>query len=111
MWEHPVTSEQLQRLENWGYHIVYPVSKKLACNDVGVGALAEVAQIISITKQLTLDSLRSITHANQDNKVKKLEKYQKHSLLRNSKYYVISLTFLFAVACSSLVGAKSTTIL
>lgn len=40
MWEHPVTSEHLAKVANWGVQIVEPVAKKLACSDVGMGGLA-----------------------------------------------------------------------
>ncbi|MDY0265252.1 MAG: flavoprotein, partial [Sulfurospirillum cavolei] len=36
----PITQESLKRLQNFGYVIVAPESKLLACNDKGVGALA-----------------------------------------------------------------------
>jgi phosphopantothenoylcysteine decarboxylase len=40
MWEHPVTQTHLDLLRTWGIEVVDPVSKKLACEDVGIGALA-----------------------------------------------------------------------
>lgn len=45
MWEHPVTEEQIFKLISWGIKIVYPVSKKLACGDEGMGALADIYDI------------------------------------------------------------------
>lgn len=35
MWEHPITTMQLQQLESFGYNIVMPIDKKLACGDIG----------------------------------------------------------------------------
>jgi phosphopantothenoylcysteine decarboxylase len=49
MWAHPVTRTTLARLRGFGYEVVDPVSKTLACGDVGVGAMAEVADIARIT--------------------------------------------------------------
>lgn len=46
MWEHPVVQRNLGWLEALGrYEILAPVSKRLACGDVGVGGLAEVSDI------------------------------------------------------------------
>jgi phosphopantothenoylcysteine decarboxylase len=66
MWDHPLTSRHLRQLADdapsdldleslvdWinahcgKLHIVPPVSKRLACGDVGVGALASVEEIVA----------------------------------------------------------------
>lgn len=41
----PITWQSTTKLESLGYEIVTPQSKLLACNDEGVGALADVEQI------------------------------------------------------------------
>ncbi|KAJ2608226.1 Phosphopantothenoylcysteine decarboxylase [Coemansia sp. RSA 1365] len=41
MWEHPITTSQISTLETQGFRIVSPISKSLACGDVGMGAMAE----------------------------------------------------------------------
>jgi phosphopantothenoylcysteine decarboxylase len=44
MWEHPATARHLAQIAadvGTALHIVEPISKKLACDDVGVGAMAE----------------------------------------------------------------------
>ncbi len=46
MWDHPITKPTLDILRSWGWKTVDPVAKKLACNDVGTGALAPVDEII-----------------------------------------------------------------
>lgn len=46
MWEAPVTGGQLATMEEWGAIVVPPISKKLACNDEGVGAMARIETII-----------------------------------------------------------------
>ena len=51
MWNSPVTSEHISRLTRFGARIIDPISKKLACGDVGVGAMAESVDIV----QLVLD--------------------------------------------------------
>lgn len=42
MWEHPITYRQVVTLQSWGVRIVEPVSKELACGDVGLGGMAGV---------------------------------------------------------------------
>ena len=46
MWEHPFTLQQLNILKSLGMIIIDPVSKKLACGDVGMGALADISSIV-----------------------------------------------------------------
>jgi len=41
----PITQESLKKLSTLGYGIIAPESKLLACNDEGVGALADVEDI------------------------------------------------------------------
>jgi len=50
MWQHPATVRHLRLLaQDWGValRIVEPVDKELACGDVGVGGMAEVAAIVA----------------------------------------------------------------
>jgi phosphopantothenoylcysteine decarboxylase / phosphopantothenate---cysteine ligase len=48
MWEHPVVQRNLRWLGDLGrYTIVPPTSKRLACGDVGMGGLADVADMIA----------------------------------------------------------------
>jgi len=47
MWEHPVTAQHLTTLESWGFKILPPASKRLACGDVGRGALPPVAELLA----------------------------------------------------------------
>eukprot|EP00930_Biecheleria_cincta_P099659 TRINITY_DN91270_c0_g1_i1.p1 TRINITY_DN91270_c0_g1~~TRINITY_DN91270_c0_g1_i1.p1 ORF type:complete len:315 (+),score=48.84 TRINITY_DN91270_c0_g1_i1:50-946(+) len=51
MWEHPTTAEHLCMLESRGCQILPPASKRLACGDVGRGALAPVAEIVSAVQE------------------------------------------------------------
>jgi phosphopantothenoylcysteine decarboxylase len=51
MWEHPLTKTQLKTLKKWGYQIIKPISKVLACGDDGMGAMAEPVAINTITKK------------------------------------------------------------
>ena len=58
MWRHPITAAQLATLRQWGAHVIAPMSKRLACGDVGVGAMAELDTIIETIKR-TLQHQRS----------------------------------------------------
>jgi phosphopantothenoylcysteine decarboxylase len=55
MWEHPATSRQLAQLTadlRGALRVVPPVSKKLACEDVGLGAMAEREAILEAVGQV-----------------------------------------------------------
>ncbi len=49
MWEHPFTARHLRQItaDNANVRIVGPIAKGLACGDVGVGAMAEVDEIVA----------------------------------------------------------------
>lgn len=46
MWEHPITEVQLNLLKSWGYTLVPPQDKVLACGDKGMGAMADISVIV-----------------------------------------------------------------
>jgi phosphopantothenoylcysteine decarboxylase len=50
MYEHPATRDCLEKLRKWGYKVVDPVVKLLACKDVGNGALAPVSALVDAVK-------------------------------------------------------------
>jgi phosphopantothenoylcysteine decarboxylase len=49
MWEHPLTARHLQQVtaDNANVRIISPITKSLACGDVGIGAMAEVDEIVA----------------------------------------------------------------
>jgi phosphopantothenoylcysteine decarboxylase len=49
MWEHPLTPRHLRQVavDNANVRIVGPITKGLACGDVGAGAMAEVDEIVA----------------------------------------------------------------
>ena len=51
MWAHPLTRPQVDVLRGLGFTIVPPVSKRLACGDVGVGAMAACADIVAAVRR------------------------------------------------------------
>ena len=70
MWKHPVTTRQIKILEDWDVsksphgwiNLLRPIEKKLACGDVGDGAMAEWTTIVSvIEEQLDLHQQRGLT--------------------------------------------------
>jgi phosphopantothenoylcysteine decarboxylase len=50
MWEHPITYRQIATLQAWGVRIVEPISKELACGDVGMGGMADVDAVTSAVR-------------------------------------------------------------
>lgn len=46
MYLHPATQENLQRLLSYGYKEIQPKSSLLACGDLGIGALADLDDIL-----------------------------------------------------------------
>lgn len=51
MWNHPITQEHITKLLKWGYHIVHPQSKMLACKTEGLGAMANIEDIVDNIKK------------------------------------------------------------
>ena len=51
MWKHPSTAEAVEKLRSWGCVEVPPIAKRLACGDVGVGAMEEVGKIVERVKE------------------------------------------------------------
>lgn len=45
MWDSPFTREHLDKLRGLGVTVIEPVAKKLACGDVGLGAMASPEEI------------------------------------------------------------------
>ncbi|XP_077989606.1 phosphopantothenoylcysteine decarboxylase-like [Glandiceps talaboti] len=52
MWDHPLTAKQISSLKELGYREVPCIAKKLACGDVGIGAMAEVPTIVGAIQQV-----------------------------------------------------------
>jgi phosphopantothenoylcysteine decarboxylase len=55
MWEHPATARHLRQIaddlgDGSTLRVVPPASKRLACDDVGVGAMASVGDVVSSVK-------------------------------------------------------------
>jgi phosphopantothenoylcysteine decarboxylase len=50
MWVHPFTAPQLASLQGLGATVIAPVEKRLACGDVGTGAMAAVTDIAAAAR-------------------------------------------------------------
>ena len=50
MWESPFTERHLEALRSLGAQIVPPIAKRLACGDVGAGAMAEPADVAAAVR-------------------------------------------------------------
>jgi phosphopantothenoylcysteine decarboxylase len=46
MYNNPITKEHIEKLESWGVTFVKPQTKKLACGSNGIGAMAEIDDIV-----------------------------------------------------------------
>jgi phosphopantothenoylcysteine decarboxylase len=52
MWNNNITAEHISKLMNVGITIVQPIEKKLACGDIGVGAMAKVDDITNALRKI-----------------------------------------------------------
>jgi phosphopantothenoylcysteine decarboxylase/phosphopantothenoylcysteine decarboxylase/phosphopantothenate--cysteine ligase len=50
MYENPITQDNIKKLSAYGYHFIEPREARLACGDLGRGALAEVDVIIAAVR-------------------------------------------------------------
>jgi phosphopantothenoylcysteine synthetase/decarboxylase len=51
MWQHPLTQEQLEKLQSLKYNQIPPISKTLACGDCGKVWQNQIVQNYIPTKQ------------------------------------------------------------
>ena len=51
MYDHPITKQQIKTLCQFGYELIPPVEKHLACGDFGIGAMAPVESIVYCIKE------------------------------------------------------------
>lgn len=52
MYEHPITQENIRKLQKVGYHFVEPIVGDLACGKKAVGHIADTSQIIATVQKL-----------------------------------------------------------
>ena len=52
MYRHPVTAKHLAILDDWGWvEVLKPVTKTLACNDVGEGAMVSWQEVVGVVEE------------------------------------------------------------
>jgi phosphopantothenoylcysteine decarboxylase len=51
MWNNPPTEDQIAILKRWGAKVIEPVEKKLACQDVGMGGMASLEDIVEVVQR------------------------------------------------------------
>ncbi len=52
MWNHPATQANLNKLRDYGYYFIEPVSGRLACRTEGVGRMADVPTIFAAIQEM-----------------------------------------------------------
>ncbi len=55
MWQHPATAEHITTLKRWygpKFFVVEPIEKRLACGDMGVGAMARIEAIVEVVRRM-----------------------------------------------------------
>ncbi|KAJ3216639.1 hypothetical protein HK099_005787 [Clydaea vesicula] len=53
MWDHPFTERHISFLKKeLGYLFLDPITKQLACGDYGIGAMADVKDIVAFVKRV-----------------------------------------------------------
>lgn len=65
MWDHPVTKKHIETLMSWGYTVIPPQTKMLACKTEGNGAMADIDKIVNqLELQLQWDFPLKTDHCN-----------------------------------------------
>eukprot|EP00112_Aurelia_sp_Birch-Aquarium-sp1_P024123 Seg747.8 transcript_id=Seg747.8/GoldUCD/mRNA.D3Y31 product="Phosphopantothenoylcysteine decarboxylase" protein_id=Seg747.8/GoldUCD/D3Y31 len=54
MYDHPLTLQQISTLQSFGYKLIPPVEKKLACGDYGIGAMASTDDIANAIETILI---------------------------------------------------------
>lgn len=58
MYEQPVTMDNMAKLSKYGYEEIKPISERLACGDIGIGALAPVNEIVDyVVDKLSMNKI------------------------------------------------------
>lgn len=60
MWNHPITIEHVNKLKIYGYNIIMPIEKKLACGDTG--KYKHKQRLLHFTKFLGMGAMAHIDY-------------------------------------------------
>lgn len=52
MYENPIVQDNIEKLKRYGYQFIEPKESRLACGDIGRGALADVDEILRIVQEI-----------------------------------------------------------
>eukprot|EP00735_Rhodelphis_limneticus_P001200 TRINITY_DN11773_c0_g1::TRINITY_DN11773_c0_g1_i1::g.11581::m.11581 TRINITY_DN11773_c0_g1::TRINITY_DN11773_c0_g1_i1::g.11581 ORF type:complete len:204 (+),score=8.77,sp/P94063/HAL3B_ARATH/62.72/2e-72,Flavoprotein/PF02441.14/3e-44 TRINITY_DN11773_c0_g1_i1:75-686(+) len=63
MWDHPLTARHISTLQSLNYIIIPPIAKKLACGDIGMGAMATVDDIVLAVETELLNHPKPAPHS------------------------------------------------
>lgn len=111
MWENPITLKYMHALEDIGWKIIHPVPKKLACQEVGNGAMAAVADICEFLENLNIHATNEAEETAAIKEFKTLIKFRKgfeRTQMRDSPIGAQWLFLLAAVAAVLVaIGAMS----
>lgn len=87
MWEHPATRNSLQVLTRWGWEVVHPMTKVLACKEEGQGALAAVSTICQAVREairLEVPAAKTPTHPHRQMKSTALSRRYRNARINYS---------------------------
>lgn len=111
MWEHPCTHESIEKLEKWGWIVVGPAIKQLACNDTGKGAMEEVDNILQVVHGGIEARLEMLKEFNDKvdvpiiDKIFELKSSRKWFRMMSSDSLVLA-TALLVLTASVIIGMK-----
>jgi phosphopantothenoylcysteine decarboxylase len=99
MWSHPATAAALDVLDSWGWHVIEPVVKVLACKDEGKGALAPVDVIVDKVREFvsSIDASVPVKPSNNlDEYLSRARKRQRNDLFKrqSANWGLYALVFL-----------------
>lgn len=84
MWNHPVTDQHLSKLSRFGCRLIEPQEKMLACGTMGVGAMADIYDIVTelsyaLCWEFPLDECSGIPVGNHPGAFGTQRKHERHT--------------------------------
>lgn len=109
MWENPITYNQLEKISDFT-HIINPVEKTLVCGDHGIGAMANITDIVNKTKESLKwsfpihDSSRTILDLPRENHPGAFGTVRKYDVHSGVDIYCKKDSLVYAVESGKVVG-------
>ena len=88
MWDHPITQVHLNTLNSWGWSVISPVSKLLACKDTGNGALADVDTIVGAVMDSVTAILQSESKTSNNASINNTESFDFVNFLESKRHKI-----------------------